>query len=71
MALFDTTRPHHGGPSLIGRLSATITDVIASLMAWNDARVTRRSLSQLSDHELADIGLSRGEIDDVIRRFRH
>jgi uncharacterized protein YjiS (DUF1127 family) len=31
----------------------------------------RRQLSQLNDHLLADIGLSRGEIDSAVRGFDH
>jgi uncharacterized protein YjiS (DUF1127 family) len=30
---------------------------------WNDARVTRNALGKLSDRELDDIGLCRGDID--------
>lgn len=40
--------------------------IVAALAAWNDARVTRKSLSKLSDRELDDIGLSRGDIDSVV-----
>jgi len=36
--------------------------------AWNDARVTRKSLSALSAHELDDIGLVPGDIDDIAER---
>jgi uncharacterized protein YjiS (DUF1127 family) len=31
--------------------------------SWNDARVTRNALAKLSDRELDDIGLCRGDID--------
>ena len=37
----------------------------ASVVAWNDARVTRNALSALTDRELEDIGLVRGDIDAV------
>lgn len=36
------------------------------LAAWNEVRLTRRALSDLSDAQLADIGLSRHQIKDVI-----
>jgi uncharacterized protein YjiS (DUF1127 family) len=39
--------------------------VAATFAAWNDARVTRNSLSKLSDRELDDIGLCRGDIEDI------
>jgi uncharacterized protein YjiS (DUF1127 family) len=32
---------------------------------WNDVRVTRKALSTLSDRELDDIGLCRGDIDHI------
>ncbi|AUH35225.1 DUF1127 domain-containing protein [Paracoccus tegillarcae] len=47
---------------LLGRLLAMLT-------AWNDTRVTRNTLSQLSDRELDDIGLDRGDIERIARRF--
>lgn len=34
-----------------------------AVATWNDARVTRNALGKLSDRELDDIGLSRGDID--------
>ncbi|WP_299843322.1 DUF1127 domain-containing protein [uncultured Paracoccus sp.] len=43
--------------------------VLERLTAWNDTRVTRNSLSRLSDHELNDIGLCRGDIERIARRF--
>ncbi len=44
---------------------ATIAAVAGRITAWNDARITRKSLSNLSDHELDDIGLSRAEIEQI------
>lgn len=45
--------------------------VVARLTAWVSAsievRQTRRELSRLSDRELADIGLARGDIERVAR----
>lgn len=37
----------------------------ALFMQWNDARATRKALMGLSDHELDDIGLCRGDIERV------
>jgi uncharacterized protein YjiS (DUF1127 family) len=34
---------------------------------WNDARVTRKALSKLTDRELDDIGLCRGDIEMIGR----
>ena len=36
------------------------------LAAWNEVRLTRRALYELNDAQLADIGLSRHQIKDVI-----
>lgn len=66
MATFDTTRTTYGSASASSRFFAAIGAVIASVVAWNDARVTRNALSALTDRELEDIGLSRSDIDDVI-----
>lgn len=42
-----------------------LADFVATIAAWNDARVTRKGLSSLSDRELDDLGLVRGDIDDI------
>lgn len=42
-----------------------ISDLVARIAMWNDARVTRKSLERLSDRELDDLGLCRGDIDDI------
>jgi uncharacterized protein YjiS (DUF1127 family) len=38
------------------------------LNAWRRYREAVRELSQLSDRELSDIGIRRGEIEDIVRR---
>jgi uncharacterized protein YjiS (DUF1127 family) len=38
------------------------------LTAWRRYREAVRELSQLSDRELSDIGIRRGEIEDIVRR---
>nr|WP_253799108.1 DUF1127 domain-containing protein [Rhodovulum sp. P5] len=53
---------------LIGaRLNRLVPDVIGRIAAWNDARITRNALSKLTDRELYDIGLCRGDIDRITR----
>jgi uncharacterized protein YjiS (DUF1127 family) len=39
--------------------------LVARMRAWNERRVTFAELERLDDRILADIGLSRGEIDQV------
>lgn len=62
MSAFDTTRPSYGHT---GRFMTAFTSLFASFSNWNDARQTRNSLSRLTDRELEDIGLARGDIDAV------
>jgi uncharacterized protein YjiS (DUF1127 family) len=69
MALLDFTAAPIRAHSLGGRLSATLARTAAALVTWNDARVTRKALGQLSDRELDDIGLCRGDIDDIALRL--
>lgn len=65
MAAFDTTRTTYGSHAGTGRIGSLFTALVGKLVAWNDARVTRNALSGLSDRELDDIGLVRGDIDLV------
>lgn len=65
MATFDTTRTTYGSATVASRFSKFIGAIVSAAVAWNDARVTRKALSSLSDRELEDIGLIRGDIDSV------
>ena len=52
-----------------GGVGNVFAGLLSALSTWNDARVTRRELSRLSDRELDDIGLCRGDIERVARGF--
>ncbi|RBW52993.1 DUF1127 domain-containing protein [Ruegeria sp. A3M17] len=65
MAALDTTRTTTGSFGLVGRIGANFASVVNAFVEWNDARVTRNTLSGLTDRELEDIGLCRGDIDVV------
>lgn len=65
MATFDTTRTTYGSASIASRFSKFVASTTAAFVAWNDARITRNALSSLSDRELEDIGLIRGDIETV------
>ncbi|WP_109312602.1 DUF1127 domain-containing protein [Ruegeria sp. AU67] len=65
MAALDTTRTTTGSFGLVGRIGAYFASVVNAVVEWNDARVTRNTLSGLTDRELEDIGLCRGDIDVV------
>jgi uncharacterized protein YjiS (DUF1127 family) len=67
MAAIDTTRTAFGSASVAMRPGKWITALVTALVDWNDARVTRNALSALSDRELEDIGLVRGDIDNVAK----
>ncbi|WP_424987711.1 DUF1127 domain-containing protein [Microbulbifer sp. S227A] len=68
MAAFDTNRTTHGAFGLIGRIGTLIVATRDAVVAWNDARMTRNSLASLTNRELDDIGLVRGDIDAVATR---
>ncbi len=68
MAAFDTTRPAYVSATVAGQFVNFIVSLTAKLVSWNDSRMTRNALSSLSDRELEDIGLVRGDIDDVANR---
>jgi len=63
MAAIDTPRITYGAVTFAGRITATLVSFAGIIVSWNDARITRNALSGLSDRELDDIGLVRGDID--------
>ena len=65
MATLDTSRTTYGSNTAVSHVFSFLSNTVASVVAWNDARVTRNALSALSDRELEDIGLIRGDIDAV------
>jgi uncharacterized protein YjiS (DUF1127 family) len=67
MAAVETTRPAPFGAITTYRAITSLSSAIAVLTSWNDARVTRKALNKLSDRELDDIGLCRGDIDLIGR----
>jgi uncharacterized protein YjiS (DUF1127 family) len=66
MAAFDTSRPASGLSA--GNLSTVFINMFSTVAAWNDARITRNSLSKLTARELDDIGLSYGDIEKIATR---
>jgi uncharacterized protein YjiS (DUF1127 family) len=65
MADFNTSsRAPFGAIAAYGfvQFAARLREKIA---AWRNAHVTRVALNRLSDRELADIGLTRADIDAV------
>ena len=69
MAAIDNSRSALGSAPVANRFGKFIATLVAAVVAWNDARVTRNALAGLSDRELDDIGLVRGDIDDIANRL--
>ncbi len=46
----------------------SLKTISEKLTAWRRYREAVRELSQLSDRELSDIGIRRGDIEYVVRR---
>ena len=65
MAVLDTTRATTGSFGSTGRIGGVFTSIVNTVVEWNDARVTRNALNRLSDRELEDIGLCRGDIEAI------
>lgn len=67
MAAIETSRTAPLGAISIFRLVQAADRTAAALRNWNDARITRKALGKLSDRELDDIGLCRGDIEMIGR----
>lgn len=67
MTDITTNRPMATMPALRGFSLRAMFD---AFLAWNDRRVTRDELYRLSDRELEDIGLTRGDIDHAVENLR-
>lgn len=61
MAVLTTTRTLNTGANATN----FIASLVASVMTWNDRRMTRKALSTLTERELNDIGLSYGDIAQI------
>lgn len=68
MAALFVSGTQNNSAVLFGRIGRAIMIAMNAIADWNDARVTRNALAKLSDRELDDIGLCRGDIDEVTGR---
>ena len=59
-----------GQPAKTGEEQKVISlkTISEKLDAWRRYRAAVRELSQLSDHDLSDIGIGRGQIENIARR---
>ena len=53
---------------MITLLESTLSEIAAKFNAWRRYRTSVRELSQLTDRELRDLGLTRAEIESVARK---
>lgn len=65
MAAYETTPRAPFGAIATYRVTSVFGRLAAAISGWNDARATRNALAKLSDRELDDIGLSRGDIERI------
>lgn len=66
MVAIDTSRG--AAPAIANRIISAVFNMGATFSAWNEARMTRNALSRLSARELEDIGLCRGDIEEIAAR---
>lgn len=62
MSTFESNRSVPLGAITTHRAVALVERVVESYFAWRRTRQTATALSELSDKQLADIGLHRGDI---------
>ena len=53
--------------SAADRALLSLSGLVSGILHWNETRRTRAALSQLTAHELEDIGLTRGDIENFGR----
>ncbi len=68
MAMYLNTKPVPTGASAIFRAVNRLEGIVETIINWNASRKTATVLNSLSDKQLEDIGLSRGDIDGVANR---
>jgi uncharacterized protein YjiS (DUF1127 family) len=65
MSVFEAIRPVPLGSVSTYRLVSMIERAVANVSNWRASIATARALNGLSNEQLDDIGLSRGEISEI------
>ena len=65
MSTIETNR----SATAAGGVGNVVAQIVSLFASWRETRVTRRELGRLSDRELDDIGLCRGDIERIARGF--
>jgi uncharacterized protein YjiS (DUF1127 family) len=67
MSSFETSSVAPFGAVTLYRFVQSVGAAVEAVQAWNSARITRKALNRLSNRELDDIGLCRGDIEMIGR----
>ena len=67
MATYETSRTAPLGAITVFRMVQSVGAVALAFQTWNSGRATRNALGKLSNRELDDIGLCRGDIEMIGR----
>jgi uncharacterized protein YjiS (DUF1127 family) len=65
MSITDVTRSTPLGSVSAFRFVSLFESAVDAVAAWRNARATANALDDLTDRQLADIGLHRGDIAEV------
>ncbi len=65
MATYQNTNVQPFGFNLFAGITNVIENVVANVTEWNAKRATKAELATLSTRELADIGMTRGDIKNI------
>jgi uncharacterized protein YjiS (DUF1127 family) len=65
MSVYEVNRQVPLGSVATFRVVSLVDSAIVAVRAWRAARATEKTLFELSDAQLADIGLHRGAIGEV------
>lgn len=68
MAAIEISRPSFGATGFSGRVGFAVNKILSNIRTWNSIRATQYALNKLSDRELEDIGIARGDINGVVQR---
>ena len=65
MATYQNSNVQPFGANLFAAVTNVLENITANLAAKKQARITKMELLNLSARELADIGMTRGDINNV------
>jgi uncharacterized protein YjiS (DUF1127 family) len=54
--------------TLVGQTFAVLSNMTTAMLAWQERARHRRELAELDDRTLADVGLTRADIDQQVAR---